>query len=270
MCLVLKISRAGYYKWLCREPVQQELESNALLEQTITLYTRFKGIYGYRRITLNLNRQPNTHYNVKRIRRLMRAANLRAVIRRKKKTYIPSKPQITAENILDRNFEAEQINEKWLTDVTEFKYGNGQKAYLSAILDLGDNSIVAYVLGHNNNNDLVFKTFDLAIKDNLEASPLFHSDRGFQYTSSIFRAKLDQAGCTQSMSRVGRCIDNGPMEGFWGTLKCEMYYLNKFDTYDELELAIGEYIHFYNYDRYQAKLNGLAPFEFRNQAVDVA
>jgi putative transposase len=240
------------------------------LEQIIALYTRFKGIYGYRRITLNLNRQPNTHYNVKRIRRLMRAANLQAVIRRQKRTYIPSKPQITAENVLDRNFEAEQINEKWLTDVTEFKYGNGQKAYLSAILDLGDSSIVSYVLGHSNNNDLVFRTFDLATMNNPEAIPLFHSDRGFQYTSSVFRAKLDQAGCTQSMSRVARCIDNGPMEGFWGTLKCEMYYLKKFHTYEELEQAIGEYIHFYNHERYQAKLNGLAPIEFRSQAAVVA
>lgn len=200
----------------------------------------------------------------------MRSANLQAVIRRKKKTYIHSVPQITAENILDRKFEAKRVNEKWLTDVTEFKYGNGEKAYLSAILDLGDRSIVSYVIGHSNNNNLVFNTFDLALKCNPQASPLFHSDRGFQYTNRIFRAKLDQAGCTQSMSRVSRCIDNGPMEGFWGTLKCEMYYLKKFNTYDEIELAIDEYIHFYNYERYQAKLNGLAPIEFRNQAVNVA
>lgn len=236
----------------------------------MTLYTKVKGIYGYRRITLNLNRQRNTHYNVKRIRRLMRAANLQAVIRRKRKIYIASTPQITAENVLNRNFEAKHVNQKWLTDVTEFKYGSGQKAYLSAILDLGDRSIVSYVLGHSNNNALVFDTFDVALKYNPEASPLFHSDRGFQYTNRTFREKLDRAGCTQSMSRVSRCIDNGPMEGFWGTLKSEMYYLKKFQTYDELELAIDEYIHFYNHERYQAKLNGLAPIEFRNQAVKVA
>jgi len=234
------------------------------------LYTKVKGIYGYRRITLNLNRQQDTHYNVKRIRRLMRIANLQAVIRRKKKTYIPSKPQITAENILGRNFKAKQINEKWLTDVTEFKYGNGQKAYLSAILDLGDRSIVSYVLGHRNDNTLVFKTFDLAVKSNPEASPLFHSDRGFQYTNNVFRAKLDRAGCKQSMSRISRCIDNGPMEGFWGILKSEMYYLSKFHTYDQLERAIDEYIRFYNCERYQPKLDGLAPIEFRNQAVKIA
>ncbi len=236
----------------------------------MALYTEVKGIYGYRRITLNLNRQFNTHYNVKRIRRLMRAVNLQAVIRRKKKTYIPSTPQITAENVLNRNFQAKHINEKWLTDVTEFKYGSGQKAYLSAILDLGDRSIVSYVLGHSNNNALVFKTFDTALLNNPEAKPLFHSDRGFQYTNKTFRAKLDLAGCTPSMSRVSRCIDNGPMEGFWGILKSEMYYLRKFHSYDELELAIDEYIHFYNHKRYQAKLNGLAPIEFRNQAAKVA
>ena len=218
-------------------------------------------------MALNINRQQGTHYNVKRIRRLMRSVNLQAVIRRKKKRYIPSKPQITAENILNRNFDAMQVNEKWLTDVTEFKYGNGQKAYLSAILDLGDRSIVSYVLGHRNDNNLVFSTFDSAIESNPEASPLFHSDRGFQYTNSVFRAKLDRSGCMQSMSRVSRCIDNGPMEGFWGILKSEMYYLKKFHTFDELKRAIDEYIHFYNYERYQVKLNGLAPIEFRNQAV---
>jgi len=200
----------------------------------------------------------------------MRTINLKAVIRRKRKNYIASKPQITAENILNRNFEANQINEKWLTDVTEFKYGNGQKAYLSAILDLGDRSIVSYMLGHRNNNNLVFSTLDLAMESNSAASPLFHSDRGFQYTNTTFRAKLDRAGCTQSMSRVSRCIDNGPMEGFWGTLKSEMYYLKQFYTYDELKQAIDDYIHFYNHERYQAKLNGLAPIEYRNQAAQVA
>lgn len=219
---------------------------------------------------MTLNRLNGTSYNVKRIRRLMRLRNLKSVIRRKKKNYIASTPQITAENILNRKFEAESINEKWLTDVTEFKYSKGQKAYMSAILDLGDKSIVAYTLGRINNNDLVFRNFALAMQYNPKVSPLFHSDRGFQYTSIIFKTILDEAGCIQSMSRVSRCIDNGPMEGFWGTLKSEMYYLQKFETYTELSDAIDEYIHFYNYERYQKKLNGLAPMEFRNQANRVA
>lgn len=197
----------------------------------------------------------------------MRRMGLQSVIRRKRKNYIPSTPKVTADNILNREFKAEMPNQKWLTDVTEFKYGNDMKAYLSAIFDLGDNSIVSYVLGHSNNNELVFRTFNLAVKENPGAKPLFHSDRGFQYTSLAFRKMLDDTGCTQSMSRVGRCLDNAPMEGFWGILKCEMYYLNKFNTYQELEKGVEEYMYFYNNKRYQSKYKGLAPLQVRNQAL---
>ena len=115
----------------------------------------------------------------------MKSVKLTAVIRRRKKRYIQSTSQITAENILNRKFVADNPNEKWLTDVTEFKMTNGSKAYLSAILDLGDNSIISYVLGKSNNNKLVFDTLDKAIEANPTATPLFHSDRGFQYTCNI-------------------------------------------------------------------------------------
>jgi len=185
------------------------------------------------------------------------------VIRRKRPKYLRSTPEITAENILNREFTAEKLNEKWLTDVTDMKYGNGQKLYLSAILDLKDKSIVSFAIGASNNNKLVFDTFDLAIDKYPDARPLFHSDRGFQYTSKFFRNKLDQAGMVQSMSRVGRCIDNGPIEGFWGILKCEMYYLRQFHTYHDLQVAINKYIHFYNYERRQRKLDILAPMSYR-------
>lgn len=168
---------------------------------------------------------------------------------------------------MNREFTADRPNEKWLTDVTEFKLQNGEKAYLSAILDLHDKSIVAYALGRSNNNQLVFDTFDAAVNANPGAHPLFHSDRGYQYTSRQFNAKLDGIHATQSMSRPGRCIDNGPMEGFWGILKSEMYYLQLFHTFEELEKAIDEYIVFYNTRRLQAKLKGLAPLAFRNQTL---
>ena len=173
-----------------------------------------------------------------------------------------------AENVLNRAFTSEKPNEKWCTDVTEFKYGNGKKAYLSAIIDLYDGSIVSYVFGHSNNNSLVFKTIKSAIQSLQSGEqPLIHSDRGFQYTSKGFKRSVETANMTQSMSRVGRCIDNGPIESFWGTLKCEKYYLHKFDSYEELKLAIDDYIHFYNYYRYQKRLNGLSPLEFRAQAA---
>ena len=178
------------------------------------------------------------------------------------------KPDYVAENILTREFTAEKPNQKWCTDVTEFKYGNGKKAYLSAIIDLYDKSIVSYVLGHSNNNQLVFKTMKPAIQALKEDEhPLIHSDRGYQYTSKEFKRMMDEAKMTHSMSRVGRCIDNGPIEAFWGTLKCEKYYLNKYDTYEALKHAIDTYIKFYNNERYQEKLNGLSPLEYRAQAA---
>ena len=191
------------------------------------------------------------------------SADLKQRNNQKRPNYVRSTPEIVAENILNRNFTAQNLNEKWLTDVTEFKYGNGGKLYLSAILDLKDKSIVAFALGHSNNNKLVFETFDDAVRKYPDAKPLFHSDRGFQYTSKVFKAKLDTQGMTQSMSRVGCCIDNGPMEAFWGTLKAEMYYLQRFDCFDSLKIAIENYIIFYNGSRYQEKLGGLAPLEFR-------
>src|SRR5690606_35079609 len=137
------------------------------------------------------------------------------VIRRKKKRYLPSTAQHVAENVLNREFLADKPNQKWVTDVTEFKYGVESKAYLSAIRDLHDGSIVSYVLGRSNNNALVFETLDQALRAEPNAKPILHSDRGFQYTSKQFKIKLDKAGITQSMSRVGRCIDNSPMESFW-------------------------------------------------------
>ncbi|QVK17369.1 IS3 family transposase [Mycoplasmatota bacterium] len=142
-----------------------------------------------------------------------------------------------------------------------------KKLNLSGILDLYDGTIVSYAMGTSNNNPLVFETFDKAMEANPGAKPLFHSDRGFQYTSKVFKSKLDKAEATHSMSRVGRCIDNGPTEGFWGTLKAEMYYLNEFHSIEELKKAIEEYIDFYNNKRFQTSLKGLTPVEYRNQAL---
>ena len=110
---------------------------------------------------------------------------------------------------------------------TEFKYYVGtavRKLYLSAILDLCDRRIVSFVFRDANDSALVHETLDRALAANPDAHPLFHSDRGFQYTTRVFHDKLAAAGMTQSMSRVGKCIDNGPMEGFWGILKRERYY----------------------------------------------
>ena len=170
-----------------------------------------------------------TTFSVGYIRRLMGVLGIKSRIRRCRPGYKKSKPEYTAENVLARDFTATKPNKKWLSDVTEFKViGQKQKLFLCAILDLYDNSIVAFKISTRNDNKLVFDTFDLAIKRYPKAKPIFHSDRGYQYTSKVFKFKLNKQGIIQSMSRVGRCIDNGPMEAFWGTIKSEMYYLNKF------------------------------------------
>lgn len=267
LCSIAGIKRAAYYKWRSRKESALETENKKLLSEIRSVYEEVSGIYGYRRILLALNRRTGKKLNHKRIYRLMRLMGLRSMIRIKRKSYVKATPQHVAENLLNRQFTAEGSNQKWLTDVTEFKYGSSGKAYLSAILDVYDKSIVAYVLGHSNNNSLVFTTLEKAMQTAPGARPMLHSDRGFQYTSLVFKNMLETAGITQSMSRVGRCIDNGPMECFWGLLKSEKYYLNRYETYEQIQAAIDEYIQFYNSKRYQKRLNGLSPLEFRALAA---
>ena len=182
-------------------------------------------------------------------------------------------PQFIAENKLNREFKAEKPNEKWLTDVTELKWYEGlivHKVYLSAILDLFDRRIVAFVIRDSNDNPLVFDTFRAAVAANPDAHPLFHSDRGFQYTNRTFHSMLEEAGMQQSMSRVARCIDNGPMEGFWGILKRERYYGKHFTDRESLVEMIEEYIAYYNTKRLQRNLGILTPLEKHEQYLSAA
>lgn len=266
LCQIAGIARSSYYKWLKRQPSHVELENRQIVSAMVMLHGKVEGIYGYRRLTINLRREMGRPINHKRVYRLMKSLGIKSVIRRKRKKYVKSTPQHVAENLLNRVFTANKSDEKWLTDVTEFKYGNGQKAYLSAILDVHDKAIVSYVLGHSNNNRLVFKTLDMALQAAPGSTPMIHSDRGFQYTSLGFKERLEAHGLIQSMSRVGKCIDNGPMESFWGTLKCEKYYLHKYQTFEVLKKDIDDYIYFYNYERLQKKLNSLSPMEVRTKA----
>ena len=167
----------------------------------------------------------------------------------------------------NRNFTATAPNQKWCTDVTFLKYGFSCKAYLSAIKDLYDGSIVAYVVGQFNDNELVLETLRKAQKANPNATPLIHSDRGSQYTSKDYYRLTTQYQMTRSMSRVGKCIDNAPIESFFGHFKTECYDLKKYKTFEELVSDIDAYIYFYNHQRFQERNNGLAPLEMRNKAV---
>ena len=270
MCQQLDITRAAYYKWLHRAIPEAEQE-NILLAQLIREYDdRFNHILGYRRMALYINRLNNKHYSKNRIHRIMKVINIHSVIRRKRKKYQSVAPEATAENILKRDFYAKAPNEKWATDVTEFKWYEGpvvHKLYLSAILDLYDLTPVSWVVSRRNDNKLVLDTFEQAIQNNPDAKPIFHSDRGFQYTSRVFQGNLQKQGMTQSMSRVGHCIDNGPTENFWGIVKSEMYYPNTFTDEDSLRNAIADYMSFYSNERIQERFKGKTPAEVRAEAL---
>lgn len=230
---------------------------------------------GYRRIRDELDRYHDMDVNDKRVLRICRKLDIKSTIKYSNNgcTRQASNPQYIAENVLNREFTAKAPNEKWLTDVTEFHYYVGiekHKVYLSAILDLYDRRIVSYVIRDSNNNALVFDTVDAAIEANPDAHPLFHSDRGFQYTNRTFHSKLETAGMTQSMSRVAKCIDNGPMEGFWGILKRERYYGKKFTSRDSVVEMIETYIAYYNNRRLQRNLGILTPMEKHKMYLKVA
>lgn len=230
---------------------------------------------GYRRIRDELEKKHNTDVNDKRVLRICRTYHIQSTIKWKPKscTINSSNPAHIARNYLGRDFHADAPNEKWLTDVTEFKYQTGNevhKVYLSAILDLYGRRIVAFRIGDHNNNPLVMSTFDDAMKAEPNAHPLFHSDRGFQYTSTVFAGKIKKHHMRHSMSRVAHCIDNGPMEGFWGILKRECYYGRKFFKREDLVSTIERYIDYYNNERIQRGLRLMTPREFHGMYVNAA
>lgn len=268
------MSRAAYYKWLHRELPESE-RKNRLIVEIIEKIHNESPDKGYRRIRDELERYHDIGVNDKRVLRLCRKQGIKSTIKYSNKgcTRQAANPQYIAENILNREFRAEAPNKKWLTDVTEFHYYIGiekHKVYLSAILDLFDRRIVSYIIRDSNNNALVFDTLDAAIAANPEAHPLFHSDRGFQYTNRSFHAKIEAAGLTQSMSRVAKCIDNGPMEGFWGILKRERYYGSRFTSKTALVQMIREYIEYYNHRRIQRNLGILTPMEKHKMYLQAA
>ncbi|WP_425757333.1 IS3 family transposase [Ihubacter sp. rT4E-8] len=273
LCKIGGVCRAAYYKWLQHEISAPELENRKIAEIVKTIHVESPD-KGYRRIRDDLQRYCQIDVNDKRILRICRKLGIKSTIKYKNKgcTQHADKPQFIAENILNRQFHADAPNQKWLTDVTEFKYygeDTKHKIYLSAILDLYDRRIVAYTIGDSNSNHLVFNNFDDAVAKNPNAHPLFHSDRGFRYTNRTFHTKIEEAGMTQSMSRVGKCIDNGPMEEFWGILKRERYYGKKFTDRDSLVAMIEDYIEYYN-KRLQRKLGVLTPLEKHQSYLQAA
>ena len=266
LCEYLHLSHGAYYRWL-KDPVSFSEKYNKEISEKIKDIHEAHPDMGYRRIRDELDKKHGIAVNDKRVLRICRKERIQSTIKWKSKSCTRSStdPAHIARNYLNRDFHADAPNEKWLTDVTEFKYYIGievHKVYLSAILDLYDRRIVAFKLGDRNDNPLVMDTFDEAVVLEPDAHPLFHSDRGFQYTSKQFAARLKTYHMKQSMSRVAHCIDNGPMEGFWGILKRETYYGRRFTLKTDLINVIESYIHYYNTERIQRKLRLMTPVEY--------
>lgn len=256
----LHMARSSFYYYAKRlGNTDKYLEVKTIIQ---SIYHKHKGRLGYRRITFLLRRQGQT-INHKTVLRLMQMLKLKSVVRIKKyKSYKGEQGKI-APNVLNRSFKAEQPNQKWATDITEFNVA-GKKLYLSPIIDLYNQEIISYELTESPNFKSVMTMLDKAFeKVNINQSLLLHSDQGWQYQMKQYQYCLQQKGVTQSMSRKGNCLDNSIIENFFGTLKSELFYLKKYKSIKQLKTEINEYINYYNNDRIKLNLNGMSPIQYR-------
>ncbi|WP_425536123.1 IS3 family transposase [Achromobacter denitrificans] len=260
---VARLSRSTFYYHL---KVQGAADKYAGLKARIgAVYARHKGRYGYRRITATL-RQAGELVNHKTVQRLMLALGLKSLVRAKKYRSYQGEAGRIAPDLLKRQFDASRPNQKWATDVTEFNV-RGQKLYLSPVMDLYNGEIVAYQTERRPVLGLVTKMLKKAFaKLKPSEAPLLHSDQGWQYQQRAYRRLLAERTVTQSMSRKGNCLDNAAMESFFGTLKAEFFHLNRFESIEQLQAGIRQYIRYYNHDRIKLKLKGLSPVQYRAQA----
>lgn len=240
-----------------------------LKSQITAIFHEHKGRYGYRRIRDELQNK-NVTVNHKKLQRLMQELGLKCSVRMKKyRSYKGSVGKI-APNILDRNFQAVRPNEKWVTDITEFKLF-GEKLYLSPILDLFNGEIIAYTLRSRPVYSLVSDMLEQALEGkNDEDSLLIHSDQGWHYQMPQYQQALKNKGITQSMSRKGNCYDNAVMENFFGILKSEFLYTQTFSDTEHFKAELDQYIHYYNHKRIKHKLKGMSPVQYRTHAQQAA
>ena len=274
------LPRSDYYYWKNR--IDPDTKNLDLIDAITTIYTDNHKRYGYRRITLQLKNE-GWNVNHKAVKRLMSKLDLYGVTPRAKYKSYKGDFNGTVDNKLlykrvdtkrhrtkcIRDFSTTDVNEKWTTDVSEFHIAAG-KLYLSPILDMHNREIVSYNISRSpsfvQTIDMLNKAFNkYADLNNL----IFHSDQGWQYQMAQYHKALRERGITQSMSRKGNCLDNSPMENFFGKMKNEMFYGHEYEfkTLEQLQKAMEEYIEYYNNERIQVKLKGLTPCQARNQSL---
>jgi transposase InsO family protein len=198
----------------------------------------------------------------------MNILRLKCLVRIKKYRSYKGDVGRIAPNILARNFVSSAPNKKWSTDVSEFLVA-GKRVYLSPIIDLFNGEIVSYNLSEHSSLQQTYDMLDKAFCRISDTSDLIlHSDQGWQYQHKHYRHKLERKGIIQSMSRKGNCLDNAIIENFFGILKSELFYLQKFDSVEHFRQALDDYICYYNNDRIKLKLNGLSPIQYRMQYIE--
>ena len=274
------LKRSTYYYTLNK--LDKDTKNDDIMNAIIDIYYTHKARYGYRRITLELI---NRGYivNHKKVKRLMSKMGLYARTPKAKYKSYKGDMNGTVKNLLldkvidevnhktyyERNFKTERCNEIWSTDVSEFHIAAG-KLYLSPILDLHNREIVSYNISASPNyeqiKDMLAKAFN-KYKD--LKGLILTSDQGWQYQMQDYHKALEEKGIIQSMSRKGNCLDNSPMENFFGKMKNEMFYGYEytFNTLEELKKEMENYISYYNNQRITTKLKGLTPVEYRNQSL---
>ena len=263
MCRFFEVSRSGYYDYVKR--MDKPAFDLVLAEKIHECQEHSHRTYGYRRVHIWLERQ-GIHKDPKTILRVMQKYNLLSEVRRKK-YHNYTNGIYKYKNHLNRDFTADRPNQKWVTDISYIKTGQGF-LYLSIIRDLYDNSIVAYKTGTSQNINLVLSTIRAAKKkEKVTGSLHLHSDQGFQYTSQAYYSLTKSYHITPSMSSRGNPYDNALAENFFSILKTECIYRAKIRSYEEARLLIAAYIQFYNNERIQLKTK-LTPLEMRCQFVD--
>lgn len=238
-------------------------------EEINAIYHENKGRYGYRRITAVLHNR-GMCLNHKTVQRLMKQLGLVCRVRMKKYHSYKGEVGKIAPNLLNRNFHAQRPNQKWVTDVTEFSLF-GQKLYLSPILDLHNGYLVSYAISDRPVLSMVTTMLTKAFETIPDGTGLIlHSDQGWQYQHKQYQRMLKEKGIRQSMSRKGNCLDNAVAENFFGLLKSELLYLQKFQSIEQFKQELIDYLDYYNNIRIKAKLKGLPPAIHRQQALSVA
>lgn len=260
------LARSTYYYYL-KQPHTDKYECEKKEIQEI--YNTNKGRYGYRRITIAM-RNKGYVINHKTVQKLMKQLGLQGK-QRKNDKYHSYKGDVgrVADNLLKRDFYAEKPFEKITTDVTQFNVCD-EKVYLSPVLDLYNNEVVSYSISKSPNLEQIREMLDgLFKKLPADATPIFHSDQGWQYQHAEYQRLLAEHNIIQSMSRKGNCMDNGTMENFFGRLKVEMFYGEKFESVNAFIDELKNYIDYYNNERISLKLKGMSPVQYQTHSLAI-